>query len=225
MGEYIDYKGKEVKLGTCESLYYTRLEQLEAAEAVGILEKRGGNLSASEYLDPANGFRYRFPFPEEDNIDIGDFVDYDKGMIVQLQHEDRDLVEDMEHGDIWHACHPKGGGYNVNIATPCPQSKELDWTGTQQPDNSFKRLSHSPIAPRIIEITQQKQVDGEIWTVIDCPYCTAKVRIEYESAVKLVHSIQVGYIETRKQDNEEICRAYYQTVCDRILAGYKVPVS
>lgn len=218
MGEYIKYNGQEVKLGTCESLYYTRLDQLERAVAVDILEKIGGNLEPAEYLDPKNGFRYRFPFPDEDNIDIGEFKDYEKGLIIQLQPEDRDLA-DFDHEAIFHSCHPKGGGYNVNVSTPCPQSKDFDWTFTQQPDNAIKKLQHSPIDWRIVEITQQKQVDGEVWTVIDCPYCTAKIRIHRDSALKLVHSIEAGYINQR--DQTDTSRAYYLKVCKRILDGYK----
>ncbi len=224
MGEYIKYQGKEIKLGTCEDLYYARLGQLEEAVAVDALEGLGGNLNPAEYLDPKNGWRYRFPFPEEDDIDMGDFKDYNKGLVIQLQPEDYGIIEGMEHNDTWHSCHPKGGGYNVNIATPCPQSKDFDWTFTQQPDNAIKKLNHSPMTWRIVEITQQKQVDGEVWTVIDCPYCIGKARIDREDALKLVHSIEVGYINCR--DATDSNKEHYQKVIDRVMAGYTaIPVS
>lgn len=210
MGEYIKHNGQEIKLGTCEDLYYARLDQLEQAVAVGILEKIGGNLEPSEYLDPKNGWRYRFPFPEEDRIQIGDFEEYDKGLVIQLQPEDYGIIEGMEHSEIWHSCNVKHA-YNVNIAHPCSQSPE------------FETTKHSPMTWRIVAITQQKQVDGEVWTIIDCPYCIGKARIDREDALKLVHSIEVGYINQHNQTENN--KAYYTEVCKRILDGYKVAVS
>lgn len=211
MGEYINYRGQEIKLGVCEDLYYTRLDQLK--EARYQMEKMGGNLEASEYLDPKLGWRYRFPFPEEDNIQIGDFEDYDKGLVIQLQPDDYGIIEGMEHNETWHSCQPKGGGYNVNVATPCPQSPEFG-----------KETKHSLIDWRIVEITQQKQVDGEVWTVIDCPYCIGKARLPKEDASKLVHSIEGGYINCR--DATDSNKEYYQKVIDRIMVGYEpVPVA
>ncbi len=212
MGEYVKYQGQEIKLGTCEDLYYARLGQLEAAVAVGVLEGLDGNLNPTEYLDPKNGWRYRFPFPEEDDIDMGDFKDYNKGLVIQLQPEDYGIIEGMEHNDTWHSCHVNHA-YNVNVAHPCPQS----------PDFS-KVAKHSPIDWRIVEITQQKQINGEVWTIIDCPYCIGKARIDKEDALKLVHSIEVGYINCR--DATDSNKEYYQKVIDRIMAGYTaIPVS
>jgi hypothetical protein len=203
MGEYIKYKGHEIKLGTCESMYYARLDQLK--EARFEMEKMGGNLDIAEYLDPKNGFRYRFPFPDEDNIQIGDFEEYDKGLVIQLHPDDYSIAE-FDHYDKWSECHPQGGGYNVNVCHPCPQSPKID---------DFK---HSPITWRIVAIKQQKQVDGEIWVVIGCPYCGALVRLPYEDAIKLVHSIEAGYVNQHDQTDSN--KAYYQEVVRRILAGY-----
>ena len=213
MGEYITINKQQTKLGTCEDLYYTRLEQL----LKDIRHIHGVN----EYLNPDNGFRYRFPFPEEDGIEIGCYRDFDKSIIISLKPEDYDLL-DFEHSQIWNSCHPAYGGYNVNISMPCPQSKDKDWLFIQKPDNELKRINYSPITWRIVGIKQQKQVNDEIWTVISCPYCGVSVRLEYEAAHKLAHSIKAGYIDST---NDERQKEYYQKVHDRILQGYKLPVS
>jgi hypothetical protein len=206
MGEYIEYKGQSIKLGTCEDLYYTRLDQLK--ELSGVLKTLGGNLSIDEYLNPKNGFRYRFPFPDEDNIGIGDFKEFERGLTIQLCAEDYDLA-DFEHYDKWVSC-SDNGSHNVNVKIPCPQSKEFD------------KVKHSPIDWRIIQIQQVRQIDGELWTIIGCPYCKAKARIGFDDACKLAHSIEVKYINVH--DATESNKAYYQTIIDRMLSGYKVGV-
>ena len=43
-----------------------------------------------EYLNPTIGWRFRFPFPEEDGVNLGCFEDYDKGVVVAAP---RDMVE------------------------------------------------------------------------------------------------------------------------------------
>ena len=65
MGEIISIEGTPVKLGTCEDLYYARYEEIERVVASGRTARREGNLAPAAYLTAA-GFRYRFPFPEED---------------------------------------------------------------------------------------------------------------------------------------------------------------
>jgi len=204
MGEYVTSYGQQVKLGTCEDLYYTRLDQLRDYSP---------KVDVEEYLNPDNGFRYRFPFPEEDNLTIGNYDNFDKGLIISLHIDDYSLA-DFEHRDIWTACNIEGS-YNVNIALPCPQSKELDWTFTQMPDNTIKKIKHSNNNFRLVSIKQQKQVNDEVWTVIACPYCGARVRIDYDDALKLVHSIKAGYVPSND--------FYYTKVIDRIMKGYKVP--
>lgn len=206
MGEYIDYKGQNTKLGTCEDLYYARLDQLKAA-------------GVDQYINPDYGFRYRFPFPEEDNLDIGEFDKFNKSHVIKLAFADYALV-DIDHRTISHACNANGS-YNVNVMIPCPQSKEFAWTFTQMPDNTVKRLRHSPLDWRIVGICQQKQVDGEVWTVIECPYCGAKVRICRDEAEKLCHSIQENYIDRYTGDEHESQRQYYSKIVSRIMGGYK----
>lgn len=71
MGEYAKRKsdGERIKIGTCESMYYLRYEDREKVE------------KESHSLDPAieKGLFWRLPFPDEDNISIGEYDPYQRG--------------------------------------------------------------------------------------------------------------------------------------------------
>jgi len=65
MGEYVDYRGESCKVGTCENLYYVTFESMGEIALSGLAMT--GNAEPHEYLNEAYGWRYRFPFPDEDN--------------------------------------------------------------------------------------------------------------------------------------------------------------
>ena len=188
MGEYLG----DIKLGTCESLYYTTFSQLASCNLPG----------KGEYLDPRNGYRYRFPFPDEDGTPIGTYQDYNRGFTVACDG----LREwfDNEHGTVsssiggWYqqgASH-NSGCPNVNISVPCPQG------------GSMGDVKHSPLPQQFyVQIVQQKQVDGKLWTVVRCPYCGTMIRLPHEQANILVDAL----IEQRHDE-----------IAMRVIAGYLV---
>jgi hypothetical protein len=67
MGEYAKRisDGQEVKIGTCETMYYLRLEDVNKVQKL------------PHSLDPARekGLFFRLPFPDEDSINPGDYSD------------------------------------------------------------------------------------------------------------------------------------------------------
>lgn len=71
MGEYAKRKsdGEEVKIGTCESMYYIRWEDRNKVSKL------------PNSLDPATttGLYWRLPFPDEDGVLIGAYQDYNRG--------------------------------------------------------------------------------------------------------------------------------------------------
>ena len=194
MGEYIKFQGEHIKLGTCEDLYYVTYDQLIDMVQNGA-EQLPGNLPPGDYL--GNGFRYRFPFPNDDGSD------FDKGVIVTVPPE---LLPTSEHSTIWKPLAPKGVGYNINAQITCPQS----------PDADPKQYSQGPHT-RILEIVQQKAVDGSLWTVVRCPYCRSRWRFCPEEAAKLTAHIRKAYTPERSNCSS----AYFFTIADRIEAGYK----
>lgn len=216
MGEYLKVNGKEIKLGTCESLYYVRLSDLQEIEALGIAEKIDGNDELAGYLDPQNGYRYRFPFPNEDNTPAGDYENYDKGFSVVIDpHTAPQLYgflrgEEWEHGTICHSCNVDGA-YNVNILLPCPLAHDFP---------KDIKLSQGSAQP-VIEIVQLKQVEGKIWTVIRCGFCKSAIRLDEEGGTELA-TVLNAYADNmaRYKDNESTVE-YYREMARRVLAGYK----
>jgi hypothetical protein len=217
MGEYLKVNGKEIKLGTCESLYYVRLSDLQEIEALGIAKKIDGNDELAGYLDPANGYHYRFPFPEEDHTPAGEYENYDKGFSLVVDPKIAPQLygylhgEEWEHGTICHSCNVGGGSYNVNIILPCPLSHDFP--------KDIKMSTGG--ASSVIEITQQKQVEGKIWTVIRCGYCKAAIRLDVEGGTELAACLN-AYADNmaRYKDNESTVE-YYREVARRVLQGYK----
>lgn len=211
MGEYILLNGQETKIGTCESLYYVTFEMLQGWIALGITRQAGGNEPPSEYAKPDSGFRFRFPFPDEDGKDLLSIGDFDRGYTLSAP---AGFMDEVDHIEKWHPVHPIGqqhGGYHFNVSYPCPSSKAF----TQQ---TVVKRSHGE-RPTVIQIVSQKYVQAEtthgqarLWTCARCAYCGATFRMNPETAIKLVdHEISV-YGEIR---HTELFR--------RMLAGYNEP--
>ena len=204
MGEYLN----GIKLGTCEDLYYVRLTDLQRMKGAG------------DYLTPANGYRYRFPFPEEDTMQAGNYDPYNKGYPVSLsQTASPKLYALMTSADYKHmtVCHSASyhGTHNVNMIMPCPLSKEFSNT-------KEIRLSAGGASIAVV-IEQLKWVDGEIWTVISCPYCEAKIRLDKEHAEDLCNTLTL--VTTRfDHDQQKVIDyqdPYKLEIAKRIMAGYK----
>lgn len=72
MGEYAIRKsdGVEVKIGTCEEMYYLRYEDREKVRV------KPNNVDPVQF---ANELRFRLPFPDEDHILPGDYDNHKRG--------------------------------------------------------------------------------------------------------------------------------------------------
>lgn len=203
MGEYVN----NIKLGTCEDLYYARLSQVQALQG------------AEEYRNPVNGFRYRFPFPEEDDVAVGEYEDYDKGLLIFLDLVNAPklwnllLDEDWNHQRLSHSANYRGV-CNVNISLPCPLSHDLPL------DTKVIELSLNG-ASKAIVLQQQKQVDGQVWIVVACPYCGAKVRLEPEYAEEVAACLEETAKHHDKNRIDNNGGAYWREVARRILEGYR----
>lgn len=200
MGEYILLDGAAAKIGTVENLYYTTFEQLKTAIDAGRTARLDGNSRPAEYLKGA--YRFRFPFPDEDGkYEIGRYEDYWRGLAMPAPAE---LVQGLEHGVIgWHV-QAHGGGHGVNVFAPCP----LDPKGDGQ---------HSPAGP-VVEVVQQKPLDGELLTVIRCPYCGTLARVGREEVEALRAEVQRVYWQ-----EDDSLRVFFDEVLRRALAGYRAP--
>lgn len=85
MGEYIKYRNREVKIGTCENLYYVSYQKYIEALSAGLLAKLDGNSYPKTYTDLSQEFRFRFPFPDEDKLKFGDIIEpYNRGIPITI---------------------------------------------------------------------------------------------------------------------------------------------
>lgn len=166
MGEYILVDGGPRKLGTLESLFYVRYQTLrELVDGGRATQDAPANLPPADYLDPAHGWRYRFPFPDEDGNEFHD--DSDRGFEVLAPPA---LVTLFDHHQAHATIQAKGKGRpwgRLGVTVPCPQA------ALQAGD--FGEL----------QIVAQKQVDGRLWTVVRCPYCGAMGRLPVDEAHQL----------------------------------------
>ncbi len=192
MGEYVKFNNQVIKLGTCEDLYYARFQQIK--DNLYLMEKVEGNDVPAGYLEPKHGYRYRFPFPDEDGRKLGDYENSDRGLLVGVPYN---VFQETEHTKICRATNCQGG-YNVNHYLTCPADPDFIETCSPRPRS----------AP--IEIVQQKQVDGQLWTVCRCGWCQSKFRIPRETAEILCAAI----VDESKDE-------YWQEVAKRIMAGYE----
>ena len=195
MGENIRLDGRTIKIGTCESLYYVRYDQLTKWVETGRATRAPGNLDPAEYLLPKYGFRFRFPFQDEDGEDLTITEHYNRGYTISAP---ADFMQGIEHLDICHSVGPIGekwGGYVSNIWHPCPLS--LTKTDTRRPDHA------------VIQIVQQKPVGDQLWTVARCAYCGSAFRINADEASALVEHERRIYGKIR---HGELFR--------RMMAGY-----
>ena len=64
MGEYAKFQGQSIKIGTCENMYYLRADQ------AAMVQPESGNVDP---IRDRESLRFRFPFPDEDNVLPGEF--------------------------------------------------------------------------------------------------------------------------------------------------------
>jgi len=74
MGEYAKHGDREIKIGTCENMYYLRYDQRHEVSALP------GNVDP--VYDAERGIRFRFPFPDEDFVSPGGFIIYWRTLLI-----------------------------------------------------------------------------------------------------------------------------------------------
>jgi hypothetical protein len=72
MAEIVTYGKERITLGTCQSLYNITIGKFITALESGKI-KPDSLYPPSNYLEIKYGFRFRFPFPDEDHLPFGKF--------------------------------------------------------------------------------------------------------------------------------------------------------
>ena len=128
MGEYATRKSdnQEIKIGTCESMYYLRLEDKNKV----IPERR------SEF-----GKFFRIPFPDEDNVLPGDYDTPFRGFLL-AGFQCQELAETAGNIQLSHK-----NGYLLNL--PCyhgeklPEGINIFWNGKDPNSYELKHLKET----------------------------------------------------------------------------------
>src|SRR5260221_7419635 len=135
MGEYARYNGQEVKIGTCENMYYLRADQARKVTPLP---------NSVDPVKDAASIRFRFPFPDEDSFEPGSGKFHDANYNRSVAISGVEVPEGVEHSTIQFS---SGHGYLVSL--PCPESTE--GKGFTFHHNGFAGAAH---------IVQQRCIDG-----------------------------------------------------------------
>jgi hypothetical protein len=217
MGEYVKHsKHGEIKIGTCENLYCTRFEQMK--NDLSLLSKLEGNDYPDSYVENNSGYRFRFPFPDEDEINMGSYQDSDKHLTVMVPRKFWDQVSGENH-ERKCLSFSDNGSHNINVMVPCPYSPEFKTAHSSfnQTNGFFPSSGYSIESYGLVGIVQQKFVDNELQVVLVCPYCGIRYRVDRSGAAFLVRSIRMFHY--RKDDGNY---SFWRKVCERIIKGYQM---
>ena len=178
MGEYAEYRGGRIKIGTCESMYYLRADQARLVRALP------GN------VDPVRDrgeIRFRFPFPDEDALKPGSFDDYGRGVRIPGGWH---LPAEYEHsGSVQFSGKP---GYLLSL--PCPEAFRAEGdsfhTDVTLDGGATLRVHRNGFSGGY-EVTQQRSIEGEWWTVVDCGSCGHAWRLPPDLAAEVAECFLV----------------------------------
>ena len=96
MGEYIKKNGQHIKVGTCESLYYYTFQDYKKDLDKGFLSHAENNDYPANYSKLDSGYRFRFPFPDEDGLT--DYEDFCRGLPVNLRNGETHEITQQKYG-------------------------------------------------------------------------------------------------------------------------------
>lgn len=162
MGQYLGQR----KIGTCEMMYYMRLEEAQELAEQGAKDNDG--ISFTEYL--ADGqTKFRFPFPDEDQ-GIPTDCKYDKSFMlpagdIEVEHDTICVSNSIDRT------------HNVNIFLPCPYSQEFKALG-------LKTSTGGP-GEQMLNVRMQAIRDGRETTIFECARCGNLQRFDDEDTAKI----------------------------------------
>jgi hypothetical protein len=193
MGEFAEYKGSRIQIGTCEDLFYLRADQWDHVTPIS------GRDDVTQYL---KAVRFRFPWPDEDEVEPGMFKDYDRSCAL------RGLEAPAEHAEDHHSVgFVAAAGYQCSL--PCPESgKAIE--GAQVQRTSFRGAVH---------LCQQRWWNGLLVGVLECGGCGLAWRLE--TLIAAQPAIDALRSEAEQQQQKSAVSAeWYATVAERLRAGY-----
>jgi hypothetical protein len=163
MGEYANVNGSYTKIGTCENMYYLRYEDRMKVSPVS------GNIDPRTRLN----LRWRLPFPDEDEVQIGYYEPYLRGIRLSRfvkshipiydgyeDYYDESLADATGLIQVHHEC-----GLLVNL--PC-------YHGIKLPDNTKEVKFHWNGKSHSLELVMVKNTETGVRPVIRCKHCNTQ---------------------------------------------------
>lgn len=197
MGEYAMCGPDSIKIGTCEEMYYLRADQRHLIQGY---EFDGGE-------------RFRFPWPDEDNIRPGQFENYERTCALRG-------MEPPAWVDHYTVQFRANAGYLTSL--PCPEGGDVP-EGVGIMRNGFAGA---------VLLCQQRAYEGKLVAICQCGGCGTKWRLETmemaEEAMVALRSeadrrIHDARVSSHKLSERDILREgdWYHKIADRIAAGYR----
>ncbi|HEV3071881.1 MAG TPA: hypothetical protein VGY76_10710 [Solirubrobacteraceae bacterium] len=147
--------------------------------------------------------RFRFPWPDEDAITPGCFTEHNRSCLLRGLTPPEEIKD--RHRSVQFSAR---GGYLCSL--PCPESGiELD--GVKIHRNGYQGAVH---------LCAQRWWNGLLVGVLRCDACGLMWRLE-----TLADAEPVAVALRSEADRHGASRAWYHTVADRLLAGYRKPAA
>lgn len=195
MGEYAKYMGQEIKIGTCEDMYYLRYDQRHSVSAItGSVDPRGPQ---------ALGIRFRFPWPDEDHIHPGSFDAYNRALTIY----GLDMPEGVDHYRVQFRA---DAGYLVSI--PCPEGKD---------HSHGLKIARNGFAGAVRLVQQKLLANGRVVPVLQCGGCGAAWRVEEPE--EIIQIADAARKMGEKQCS--FGAPFWAKVADRILASAQIELA
>jgi hypothetical protein len=167
MGEYAKYLNQEIKIGTCEMMYYLRFEDRKKVEYDGNLDNPG--------------LFFRVPFEDEDNCGPGGYKNHDRGLRLYKGQSD---APEIDPAFSWLADSPgimqyhNESGLLVNVN--CYHGVKLPEAGK---DVKFFWNGRS----WFIELKHIKNGKDGIGFTIGCRFCRKLWSVDFETIREYLH--------------------------------------
>lgn len=195
MGEYAKYNGQEIKIGTCENMYYLRADQAEQVHPLP------GNVDP---IRDRHEIRFRFPWPDEDRVAPGTFANYERAVHIPGV----ELPAELEHESVQFTA-PQG--YLTSL--PCPESVQAESLLVYPGGHTVPWQIHRNGFVGKVRLVQQKWVGKQLVIVCMCA-CGAKFRVPTIDDTK-------PYINACIEEAEKRPSSWWKEVAERILRGYE----
>lgn len=214
--------GQDIKIGTCESMYYIRFSQR------GDVDYGWPALSDDkEKLDP---FLYRFPDPREDGTLPGEYESAWGGVKLSIPGF-WGTLEGVDHGCIQATARE---GYLFNL--PCPEGNPEMYKGPY----GTAPQAHRNGGTTTVIINAQRWYAGHLALVVQCAGCQRSIRLQDKTdALPILEALQKEgaaqmreaefYRGSRDTTDEERAQiqanmakraGYWFEVAKRVIAGY-----